>query len=286
MAVKNLTGKVAVITGGASGIGYAIAQRMAREGMQLVLADIEQGALDAAVGQLTAAGAQVIGVPTDVASWSSVEQLAARAEDAFGLVHVICNNAGVERLGIPAWETPLQLWEWILNVDLWGVIHGVKAFVPGMVERGEGHVVNTSSLAGLVVSPYHAPYTSAKHAVIGISESLYHELRGRGINVGVSVVCPAMVQSNILDADRNWRSEDGELPAQGAYQDEAKSRMPDAAPASIVADDVVDAIRTNRFWVLPSGDADKVHRRFASVGTPEGPGELWRASQRGERVDG
>ena len=274
--MKHLANKTAVITGGASGIGLALAARMGREGMRLVLADVESAPLGKAVDELISAGFEALGVPTDVSSWESVEKLASTAAANFGPVDVLFNNAGVERLGIPAWETPLPLWEWILGVDLWGVIHGIRAFVPAMVERGEGHVVNTSSLAGLIVSPDHAPYTAAKHAVIGISESLYHEFRGRGIGIGVSVVCPAMVRSGILESDRNWNVELGALPAQGDDQEEAKSRMAQAMPASVVAEHVLAAILQDRFWVLPHGHSDKVTARFATLDAASGPPELWR----------
>jgi NAD(P)-dependent dehydrogenase (short-subunit alcohol dehydrogenase family) len=280
--VKQLTNKAAVITGAASGIGYALAERLGREGVRLTLADIEPDSLARAVDQLTASGVEAIGIPTDVSSWPSVEHLASSAEARFGPVDILFNNAGVERLGISTWDTPLSLWEWILGVDLWGVIHGIRAFVPTMVQRGDGYVVNTASLAGLVVSPDHAPYTAAKHAVVGISESMYHEFHARALDIGISVVCPALVQTRILEADRNWRAELGDLPEQGEYQREARGRMAHATPACIVADHVVDAIVTDRFWVLPHGHADKVGRRFATLGTETGPPELWRLAAGGD----
>ena len=174
--MEDLQGKVAVITGGASGIGRAVADRAAAEGMKIVLGDIEEGPLAAAVDELAAAGAEAIGVRTDVADRASVEALRDRALDRFGAVHLVHNNAGIG-LGGPIWEVTEEDWRWILGVNLWGVIHGVATFTPLLIEQGEGHIVNTASIAGLIVAPFLGPYNATKQAVVAISETLFKDLQ-------------------------------------------------------------------------------------------------------------
>ncbi|HAM01902.1 MAG TPA: hypothetical protein DCQ30_06690, partial [Acidimicrobiaceae bacterium] len=187
--MEELRGKVAVVTGAASGIGLAVSRKAAAEGMRLVVADIEEGPLKAAADELSAAGAEVLAVPTDVSERSSVQTLCDAALERFGTVHLLHNNAGVGAGG-PLWEVPEADWRWVLGVNLWGVIHGIGVFVPHMVARGEGHVVNTASLAGLASPPFMGPYNAAKHAVVTISETLAKDLRTMGSPVGVSVLCP------------------------------------------------------------------------------------------------
>src|ERR1700733_2921273 len=200
--MENLRDKVAVITGGASGIGKAVAVRTAAEGMKLVLADIEEPALEATASALTAEGADVLAVVTDVSDASSVQALRDRALQHFGAVHLVHNNAGVG-VGGPIWEVTEEEWRWILGVNLWGVVHGISAFVPVLLEQGEGHVVNTASIAGLSSTPGLGPYTATKHAVVAISESLFKDLRAAGAPIGVSVLCPGFVQTGIAQSDRN-----------------------------------------------------------------------------------
>jgi NAD(P)-dependent dehydrogenase (short-subunit alcohol dehydrogenase family) len=178
--MERLDGKVAVVTGAASGIGCALARRFVEEDMRVVLADVEQAALEHAAAELTNVGASVLAVPTDVSDADAVDHLAARVVEHFGAVHVVCNNAGVGGEHYPTWEAPLAYWEWLFGVNLWGVIHGLRSFLPLLLAQAEGHVVNTSSIAGLVGIPYIAPYVATKHAILGMSEALFHELAMMG----------------------------------------------------------------------------------------------------------
>ncbi len=200
--MESVQGKVAVITGGGSGIGLAMATRFASEGMKVVLADIEKDALDAAVAGLAATGAEAIGVPTDVADGAAVEALRDAAVDRFGTVHLLCNNAGVGTGGL-SWNQSVADWEWVLGVNLWGVVHGIRAFMPILLEQGEGHVVNTASMAGLSSPPMMAIYNVSKHAVVTLSETMFGELAMIESPVGVSVLCPGWVNTRIHEAGRN-----------------------------------------------------------------------------------
>ena len=182
-------GQVAVVTGAASGIGFALAERFARAGLDVVLADVEQAALEAAEQKIAEPGIKTLAVTTDVSDEASVQALAAAAVERFGAVHVVCNNAGVESVADP-WFGPVSSWKWVLGVNLWGVIHGIRAFLPQMLGQGGGHIVNTASIAGLY--PGFAPsYDASKHAVVAISEGLYKSMILAGLPIGVSVVCQA-----------------------------------------------------------------------------------------------
>src|SRR5947209_15550290 len=201
--MKAFQGKVAVVTGAASGIGRALAERCAQEGMKVVLADIEEPALMQTSRDLAAQGAQTLAVPTDVSQAGEVETLARKAFETYSAVHLLFNNAGVGG-GKSAWESTLADWEWVLGVNLWGVIHGIHFFVPRMLEqRSEGHIVNTASMAGLTYGPGQSVYKVSKHGVVSLSETLYYELALRGASLKVSVLCPGLVSTNILDAQRN-----------------------------------------------------------------------------------
>ena len=200
--MEDLQGKVAVITGGASGIGRAVADKAAAEGMRIVLGDIEAGPLKLAVDDMTSTGAEVLGVVTDVSDRASVEALRDAALERFGAVHLVHNNAGIG-LGGPIWEITEEDWRWILGVNLWGVIHGVATFTPLLLEQGEGHIVNTASIAGLIVAPFLGPYNATKQAVVAISETLFKDLQTVAAPVGVSVLCPGFVQTRIDDSERN-----------------------------------------------------------------------------------
>ena len=252
--MHELTGKVAVVTGAASGIGNAVATRLAGEGMKVVLADIEEGPLADAEKQLEDAGAAVLAVPTDVTKADQVDALAAKTFEAFGTVHVVHNNAGVAAGG-PMWTLTEADWQWVLGVNLWGVIHGVRAFVPRLVEQGEGHVVNTASIAGLTSAPLMGPYNVSKHGVVTLSETLAAELALHGSPVKVSVLCPGWVNTRIHEADRN-RPAELQSPAQGDTslidmgRQVLETLLKSGLEPSEVANKVLDAIREERFYIL------------------------------------
>src|SRR2546430_8158300 len=200
--MKNLDGKVAAVTGAASGLGRAMALAFAREGMPVALADIDERGLLSTAEQARALGVGTSAMRVDVSSGDEVEAFASRTVAELGTVHLVCNNAGVSPLGA-AWENTLDEWRWILGVNLWGVINGVRAFAPRLVARGEGHIVNTASVAGIICPPGSAAYNVTKHAVVALSETLHHDLRSRGSPVGVSVLCPAYVPTGIAESERN-----------------------------------------------------------------------------------
>ena len=249
--------KVAVITGAASGIGRALGERCAQEGMKVVLADIEERTLTQASEELRAAGASVLAVPADVSKTAELSALAQKTLDAYGAVHLLCNNAGVVA-GSTAWESTLKDWKWTLDVNLWGMIHGLRAFVPIMLEQdAKSHIVNTSSIAGL--SPYHAnaAYHATKHAVVALSEKLYYDLAERGDKVKVSVLCPGWVRTRIMDA---WRNRPAELqddlselvitPEMEAVTKEYQQAIETGMSPDAVAKCVFQAIRDEQFYIL------------------------------------
>jgi NAD(P)-dependent dehydrogenase (short-subunit alcohol dehydrogenase family) len=253
--MREFKGKVAVITGAASGIGRGIAERCVREGMKLVLADIDDANLGKAEAELKVLGATVLGVRTDVSKRSDVERLARQALDAFGQVHLLFNNAGIGAGGSP-WEATWNDWEWVIGVNLWGVIHGVKVFTPLMLAQNvECHIVNTASAAGLVVGGASAPYSVSKHGVVALSESLYLTLQRRNALVKASVLCPGLVRTNIIDAERNrpaaLKNETVEMtPEMRAGLNFMKSALEAAMPPLQVADSVFDAIKNEQFYIL------------------------------------
>ena len=193
--MDELSGKVAVVTGGASGIGFGLAEAFAAEGMKIVLADIEAAALAEAAEKLRAAGADVLDVVTDVSVEDQVIDLATNTYTHFGTAHIVCNNAGVGGGGGLMWEIPQSGWDWAFGVNFWGVLHGIRAFVPRLIEQQEGHIINTASIAGLKALPFMGPYTATKHAVVGISEALAFELAMTGSPVKVSVLCPGFIRT-------------------------------------------------------------------------------------------
>ena len=250
--MQQFEGRVAVVTGAASGIGRALAQRFAEERMRVVLADVERDALEAAAAELRDTGADV---------------LAERAFEAFGAVHLLCNNAGVGGYRGGVQDASLADWQWILGVNLHGVIHGVRAFVPRMLDGGEeGHVVNTSSVAGLVATPFNAVYGVSKAAVVALTESLQLELEQRDATLRASVLCPGLVRTNILDAQRN-RPEalrNPEPPREGSGRARTRAAMESSGmPPAEVAARVVEAIRKQRFWILTHDDIDPWVRQRA-----------------------
>jgi NAD(P)-dependent dehydrogenase (short-subunit alcohol dehydrogenase family) len=226
--------------------------------MRVVLADVEEEPLAATARELTAAGANVVAVRTDVARAADVEALAERAWSAFGAVHVLCNNAGVGGGGL-SWECSLAEWEWVVGVNLWGVIHGVRAFVPRMLAGGdEGHVVNTASVAGLSTAPGMGSYNVSKFGVVALSEVMHHELTLLGAKLRVSVLCPAWVSTRIADADRNRPAAAAANGAANlafeAMRDAVRNAVAAGLPPARVAEMVLDAIRDERFDVLTHPD--------------------------------
>jgi len=254
--MKDFQGKVAVITGGASGLGRAMAERFAREGMRIVLADVEPTALARAEADMKAAGAEVISVRTDVSKAADVEALAQKTLAAFGAVHLVANNAGVAPLG-SAWENSVADWEWTLGVNLWGVIHGVRVFTPIMLAQGgEAHIVNTASVSGLISPPGSAMYNVTKHAVVTLTETLYHDLALKQARIGCSVLCPAYVPTGIVDSERNRpallqnpaREKTAEQQAREALLRKAVTSGKQSA--TDVAQKVFEAVRDGRFYIL------------------------------------
>jgi len=248
----DLAGKTAVITGGASGIGLATARQFASSGVNLVLGDIEQGPLAEAVQSLRAGGANVIGVACDVSKEEDVLALREGAVGEFGTTHIVFNNAGV--VGGPAIGTPKKVWDWVMGVNVDGVINGINAFAPLFLEQNEGHIINTASLAGLGGVPGTGAYCASKFAVVGISESLFQELLLSGKNVNVSVLCPGFVSTKIYDSQRNMPSDlvsfNEDPMMQMAHEIGETVVKAGIDPADV--DKAVDAaVRANRFWILP-----------------------------------
>ena len=251
--MEHFEGRVAVVTGAASGIGRALVDRFVDAKMHVVLADVETAPLREAEEALLERGCDVMAVETDVRKLASIEELHRRVIDTYGEVHLLCNNAGVAVTGL-LWEQSQADFEWALDVNLWGMIHAVRTFLPGMIAHGnEGHVVNTASLNGLVATPFQGAYTVSKYGVVGLSETLFHDLKVVDARIGVTVAFPGFVNTNILDAARNRPAEFG--PPKTADPDDpsvqALRRMMAAgmAPAA-VAERVFDAIQADQLYVL------------------------------------
>jgi NAD(P)-dependent dehydrogenase (short-subunit alcohol dehydrogenase family) len=254
--MKQLGGKVAVITGAASGIGLAMAHRFAAEKMVLALLDIEEGALAAAADALRSAGARVLAIRADVSKAADLEAAAARFQAEFGVAHVICNNAGVGGVPAPMWTLSDDDWDWTVSVNLWSVIRGIRVFLPPLLASGEeGHVVNTASMAGLTSTPFMGAYSAAKHGVVAISEVLAKELELAGSRVGVSVLCPGFVRTQIATSERNRPpgapSEASAAAVAGSPIAQAIQEMvASGQPPDAIADEVVRAIKESRFYIL------------------------------------
>ena len=266
--MRELAGRVAVVTGAAGGIGLALAQSLAREGMKLVLSDIDAARLSEAVAALRDSGAEAAGQACDVAEPDAVERLAGFAYDAHGAVHVLCNNAGVVPAGRfrPVWDYPIEDWRWSLGVNLMGVVNGIRSFVPRMLAGGEpGHIVNTASVAGFTSGAYSPVYGAAKHAVVRVTEALHANLRERGAPIGVTLLSPGVVRTGIARSERNrpahLRPAGGAAPETAAV---ASAEGGGLAPEE-VAEMVVAAIREERFYLFTSDAFDEAIRDRAAA---------------------
>lgn len=278
--MQDFEGKVAVVTGGANGLGLAMARRFGAAGMKVVIGDIETGALADAETSLAADGIAVLGRRTDVADSGDLEALADAAYERFGAVHVLANNAGVGGSPGAMWELSEADWRWVVDVDLWSVIHGVRAFVPRMIAGGEeGHIVNTASVAGLISGAVGGPYTVAKFGVVALSEQLYFELGRAEHPIGVSVLCPGFVNTRIYDSDRN-RQESYGLPANEPSPESQQFREALAAmrehmiQPSTIGDRVFDAVAENRLYIVESGSdqvSAAIQRRLDHVAARTNP---------------
>ena len=244
-----LAGRVAVVTGAASGIGRATARRFAAEGMSVVLADIERPALEEVTAELVGEGRDVRSFVLDVSDVEQVSALRDYTVSEFGTAHVLFNNAGVGGIGRPTWQTTPGVWEWVVGVDLLGVAWGVREFVPLFVEQGEGHVINTASEAGICATPMLGAYHAAKYGVVGLSEALVMELAGTG--VGVSCLCPELIDTKIFESTRNAPASLGlSTPFTASIDAIAEMMHTTALDPAIVADMVRDAIVDGSFWIL------------------------------------
>lgn len=253
--MRNLTGRVAVITGAASGFGREFAISCANEGMRLVLSDIDAAGLAATVSLLRPQTETLI-VSCNVSNAGSVEDLAKATYDRFGSCHLLFNNAGVGTAG-PIWTATLDDWNWTFGINVMGVVHGLRSFVPRMLEQGENsHIVNTASAAGLLAPPGSGVYAASKHAVVAATECLYHELRAQNAPIGVSVLCPAFVDTGISNSERNRPAELAESNPQADQYSERLRRA--IKSGKLTAEDIaritIEAVKNDRFYILPHPD--------------------------------
>jgi NADP-dependent 3-hydroxy acid dehydrogenase YdfG len=270
--MQQLAGRTAVITGAAGGIGLAMTERFIAAGMSVVMADIEEESLAREATRLESSGASVLGVLTDVRDAAAIESLRDQALSVYGSVHLVCNNAGVAPGGPMAATTPAD-WRWAVDVNILGVAYGVTAFAPLFLEQGSGHIVNTASEAGLVTNPALGLYCATKHAVVGMSESLWRETHPQG--VGVSVLCPNLVDTKIFESERN-RTDGVEMaPAAAATMAPLREMIGLVGiPTTTVADRVHDAVVNDEFWVLTHEvTAPAAGRRFDDLSAGRNPSD-------------
>ena len=257
--MKDLEGKVAVVTGAAAGIGRAMAERFANEGMRVILADRDVGGVREATRKLVDAGLNAHAIAADVTMPGEVEEFADQVFRDFGNVHLLCNNAGVLGRVQASWEQPLENWRWVFDVNVLGVAHGLHYFLPRMVAAGEeGYVLNTGSVAGLLSGPFFAPYNASKHAVVAMSECLHHELRAAGSRIEVGVLCPGWVHTELADFEEKAPYSVKRANAKVVVSRQAQER--DAAVRKMVAESigpekiaemVVEAVSEGRFYIFP-----------------------------------
>jgi NAD(P)-dependent dehydrogenase (short-subunit alcohol dehydrogenase family) len=270
--MRDFNGRVAVVTGSGSGIGEALAHRFARAGMKVVVADIDLKAAGRVQEALQREGCEALAIQVDVADAGSVERLAQHSYDRYGMVNILCNNAGVVPSGRhrPVWEQPLEDWRWSLDVNLMGVIHGMHSFVPRMLaQNAPGHIVNTASVAGFVSGSGSTAYSAAKHAVVRATEGLYAGLRERGAPIGVTVLCPGLVATRIYESERN--RPERLAPAQGAaaetpeLQSIAANLYSNALSPEAVAEQTFEAIREDRLYQFTTTSFDDAIRDRAEA---------------------
>jgi NAD(P)-dependent dehydrogenase (short-subunit alcohol dehydrogenase family) len=269
--MKDFKGKVAVISGGAGGIGFGLAKHCAAQGMKVVLADIEGPALTEAVRILRSEGAEVLGLHTDVSKLADIEKLAAKTLETYGGVHLLFNNAGVQTgKGEPFWESTIADWQWVLGVNLWGVVHGIKVFLPIMLQQKTPcHVVNTASVAGLMSSSVLGIYSVSKAAVIMLSETLYLQLKENNSSIGVTVACPSVVRSRLNDAERNRPLELANPPSgpltqrQQAIINLFQQLNEKGMPPEHFAGLVFEAIQNDKLYLLSHPDYNPAIRQRA-----------------------
>lgn len=266
--MKDFVGKTAVITGAASGIGYALAEKFANEGMNIVLADIEQDALDIAVKKVSNIGVESFGINIDVMHKDSVDYLFNESVKAFSKVHILCNNAGVASTVVAdgIWELDEKDWDWVLGVNFYGTLYGIQSFVPHMINhKEEGHVLNTISLAGIL--PGEAIYGVSKHAALALSESLWQGLRNIKSNIGASVLCPGFVNTNIIESNRNRPDHlSSSNKTNFILKKLASSVLKRGKEPDEIADTTFDAIKQNHFYILPhTSYDDMIKERFSRI---------------------
>jgi NAD(P)-dependent dehydrogenase (short-subunit alcohol dehydrogenase family) len=248
-------GKVAVVTGAASGIGRAMCDKFASLGMRIVMADVEASRLRGSAAQIEATGVDVLAVTVDVSQADELSRLAEKTLDRFGQVHVVCNNAGVFAGGL-TWDAVGSDWEWVLGVNLYGVLHGIRAFVPIMLEQNEpGHIVNTCSMAGLINTPLSGAYNVSKHAALSLTETLYHELRMKDSPVGCSALCPELIRTGIANSARNRpphlkRPEEADTPEMEIVESAIRTSIETGLDPSVMAERVYEGIKQDRFYLL------------------------------------